>query len=78
MRLSKAWLVASKDLAIFRWKRSILYSLVIVPILEINLIPLGNTTNLLIIAGVMAAIDVLLLPLARATLSREQILTKWR
>ncbi len=45
---------------------------------EINLIPLGDTMNLLIISGVMAAIDVLFLPLARATFRREQILTKWR
>ncbi len=45
---------------------------------EINLIPLGDTMNLLFISGVMAAIDVLFLPLARATFSREQILTKWR
>lgn len=45
---------------------------------ETNLIPLGDTTNLLIISGIMAAIDVLLLPIARATFSREQILTKWR
>jgi ABC-type Na+ efflux pump permease subunit len=45
---------------------------------EVNLISLGDTTNLLIIAGVMAAIGVLLLPIARATFNREQILTKWR
>ncbi len=45
---------------------------------EINLISLGDTTNLLIISGIIAAIDVLLLPLARATFSREQILTRWR
>ncbi len=45
---------------------------------EVNLIPLGDTTNLLIIAGVMAVITVLFLPLARATFNREQILTKWK
>lgn len=45
---------------------------------EVNLIPLGDTANLLIIAGILAAIAVLFLPLARATFSREQILTKWR
>ncbi len=45
---------------------------------EINLIDLGDTTNLLIIAGVMALIDLLFLPIARATFRREEILTKWR
>lgn len=45
---------------------------------EVNLIPLGDTTNLLIIAGILAVIAVIFLPIARATFSREQILTKWR
>ncbi len=45
---------------------------------EINLIDLGDTTNLLIIAGAMALIDLLFLPIARATFRREEILTKWR
>ncbi len=45
---------------------------------EINVIDLGDTTNLLIIAGAMALIDLLFLPVARATFRREEILTKWR
>ncbi len=45
---------------------------------EINIIDLGDTTNLLIIAGILALVDVLFLPVARATFRREEILTKWR
>jgi ABC-2 type transport system permease protein len=45
---------------------------------EINMINLGDTTNLLAIAGAMALIDLLFLPVARATFRREEILTKWR
>ena len=45
---------------------------------EVRLVDLGDTTNLLIISGIMAAIALLFLPIARATFSREQILTKWR
>ncbi len=45
---------------------------------EINIIDLGDTTNLLIIAGVIALVDLLFLPVARATFRREEILTKWR
>jgi ABC-type Na+ efflux pump permease subunit len=45
---------------------------------ELRLIPLGDTTNLLIIAGVLALVDLLLLYVARATFRREEILTKWR
>jgi ABC-2 type transport system permease protein len=45
---------------------------------EVRLVDLGDTTNLLIISGVMAAVVVLLLPIARATFNREQILTHWR
>jgi ABC-type Na+ efflux pump permease subunit len=45
---------------------------------EVRVVDLGDTTNLLIISGIMAAVALLFLPLARATFSREQILTKWR
>ena len=45
---------------------------------EVRLVDLGDTTNLLIISGIMAAVAVLFLPIARATFRREQILTKWR
>jgi ABC-2 type transport system permease protein len=45
---------------------------------ELKLIPLGDTTNLLIIAGVLAMVDLLLLYVARATFRREEILTKWK
>ena len=39
MRLSKSWIIASKDFAIFRKKRNILYSIVIVPPLVSVLFP---------------------------------------
>ena len=39
MRLSKSWIIASKDFAIFRKKRNILYSIVIVPLLVSVLFP---------------------------------------
>ncbi len=45
---------------------------------EIGVIDLGDTTILLIVAGVLALIDLLFLPLARATFRREEILTRWR
>lgn len=45
---------------------------------ELNIVPLGATNNLLIITGVLLAVDVLLLFLARATFRREEILTKWK
>jgi ABC-type Na+ efflux pump permease subunit len=45
---------------------------------EINLIPLGDTNNLLIISGALALADLLLFYLARATFQREEILTKWK
>jgi ABC-2 type transport system permease protein len=45
---------------------------------EIGIVPLGNTGVLLIIAGILLAIDLLLLYLARATFRREEILTKWK
>lgn len=37
-----------------------------------------NDTNLVILAGVLAAISVAMLLLARATFQREEILTRWR
>jgi ABC-2 type transport system permease protein len=45
---------------------------------ELDLINLGVTGNLLIIAGVMLLIDVLLLYVAKAIFRREEILTKWK
>src|SRR5437773_2575171 len=45
---------------------------------ELNLVPLGNASNLLIIAGILLVVDVLLLYVARATFRREEILTKWK
>jgi ABC-2 type transport system permease protein len=45
---------------------------------ELNLIPLGDTSNLLIIAGILFVVDVLLLYVARATFRREEILTRWK
>ncbi len=45
---------------------------------ELNVIQLGDTTNLLIIAGSLFAVDLLLLYVARATFRREEILTKWK
>jgi ABC-2 type transport system permease protein len=45
---------------------------------ELDLIPLGSTSNLLIIAGILLVVDVLLLYVAKATFRREEILTKWK
>lgn len=45
---------------------------------ELNLIPLGDTNNLLVIAGILSVVDVLLLYVARVTFRREEILTKWK
>jgi ABC-2 type transport system permease protein len=45
---------------------------------ELNLIQLGNMSNLLIISGILLAVDVLLLYVAKATFQREEILTKWK
>ena len=44
---------------------------------ELNLISLGDASNLLIIAGILLVVDVLLLYVAKATFRREEILTKW-
>ena len=45
---------------------------------ELNLIPLGDTSNLLIIGAILLVVDLLLLYVARATFRREEILTKWK
>ena len=45
---------------------------------DLNLINLGDTSNLLIIAGALVLVDVLLFFVSRATFRREEILTKWR
>ena len=39
MRMAKSWIIASKDFANFRKKRTVLYSLVVVPFLVAILIP---------------------------------------
>jgi ABC-2 type transport system permease protein len=45
---------------------------------EFNLIDLGVTNNLLVIAGALLAVDLILFFAARATFRREEILTKWK
>lgn len=45
---------------------------------ELDLINLGTTSNLLIIAGVILVADVLLFFLSRVTFRREEILTRWK
>ena len=45
---------------------------------ELNLIPLGDTSILLLIAGILLVVDLFLLYVARATFRREEILTKWK
>jgi ABC-2 type transport system permease protein len=45
---------------------------------EINLINLGVSNNLLLIAGALLAADLILFFAARATFQREEILTKWK
>lgn len=45
---------------------------------ELDLINLGVTSNLLIIAGILLLVDVLLLYVAKAIFRREEILTKWK
>ncbi len=45
---------------------------------EIDLIDLGDSTNLLIIAAILLVVALLLFFVARATFKREEILTKWR
>ena len=45
---------------------------------ELNLINLGDTGNLLIIAGALLVVDVLLFFVSRVTFRREEILTRWK
>ena len=45
---------------------------------ELNLISLGDTSNLLIIVAALLVVDVLLFFVSRATFRREEILTKWK
>jgi ABC-2 type transport system permease protein len=45
---------------------------------ELNLFNLGDTSNLLIIAGALVVVDVLLFFVSRATFRREEILTRWK
>ena len=45
---------------------------------ELNLIDLGISSNLFIIAGILFLVDLLLLYVARTTFRREEILTKWK
>jgi hypothetical protein len=45
---------------------------------ELNLINLGDASNLLIVAAALLVVDVLLFFVSRATFRREEILTKWK
>jgi ABC-2 type transport system permease protein len=45
---------------------------------EINVVPLDVTSNLLIVCGILALVDVFLFSIARETFQREEILTKWK
>ena len=45
---------------------------------ELNLIDLGDASNLLIVAGALLVADVLLFFVSRATFRREEILTRWK
>ena len=45
---------------------------------ELNIVDLGSTENLLIVAGIILLAHVLLLFVARATFRREEILTRWK
>jgi len=45
---------------------------------ELNLINLGDTSNLVIIAGALVVVNVLLFFVSRATFRREEILTRWK
>jgi len=45
---------------------------------ELNLIDLGDTSNLLVIVAVLFVVDVLLFFVSRTTFRREEILTKWK
>jgi hypothetical protein len=45
---------------------------------ELDIVNLGDTSNLLIIAGVLLVVGALLSFVSRATFRREEILTKWK
>jgi ABC-2 type transport system permease protein len=45
---------------------------------EINVVRLDVTSNLLIVCGILALVDVLLFSVAKETFQREEILTKWK
>jgi ABC-2 type transport system permease protein len=45
---------------------------------ELNIVDLGSTTNLLIIAAILLVVDALLFFVSNATFRREEILTKWK
>ncbi len=45
---------------------------------EINVVQLNVTSNLLIICGILASVDVLLFFVTKRTFKREEILTKWK
>jgi ABC-2 type transport system permease protein len=45
---------------------------------ELGIVALGDTNNLLIIAGALFVVDAVLFFVSRATFRREEILTKWK
>jgi ABC-2 type transport system permease protein len=45
---------------------------------ELNIVDLGSTTNLLIVAAIVLVVDVLLFFVSKATFRREEILTRWK
>ena len=45
---------------------------------ELGVVPLGNASDLLIVAGILLVVAVLFLFVARGTFRREEILTKWK
>ena len=45
---------------------------------ELNLVPLGDTSNLLVISSILLAVNLLLFYVAKAAFRREEILTKWK
>jgi hypothetical protein len=45
---------------------------------ELNLVPLGDANNLLIIPGILLAVDLIFLYIVRATFRGDKILTKWK
>jgi ABC-2 type transport system permease protein len=45
---------------------------------ELNIVPLGSISDLLVVSGVLLLVDILVLFLAKATFRRDEILTKWK